>query len=97
MKRLNHFVLFLGIVLICSCKKQYTCGCVQTVAVPAYSYNGQDYPEQITINSFTNTFKSKKKDAESGCKQGESIKSYPSPYAAWGQGPTVETVTCELK
>ena len=65
MKRSRPLLLLLGIVFLGSCKKEYTCGCVQTVTVPAYTYNGQDYPEQITINSFTNTFKSKKKDADS--------------------------------
>ena len=49
------------------------------------------------MNTFTNTFTSTKKDSESGCKMGESLRSYASPYAAIGQGPTVEMVTCELK
>ncbi len=87
-----------GLFILQSCKKDYVCQCVQVVTVPAYTnINGQYVPEQVTINSVTNTFKSKKKYAESGCKQGESIHSYPSPYASQGQGPTVEVVTCELK
>lgn len=89
-------ILF-SIAVLSSCKKDYVCECVQTVTVPAYTYNNQTYPQQVTINSITNPFKSKKKDAESGCKQGESIRSYPSPYAAYGQGPTIEVITCELK
>jgi hypothetical protein len=94
---LSRIAVFSGLLLLFSCKKDYTCQCTQIVTVPAYTNGGQNYPQQVTVNSITNTFKSKKKDSESGCKQGESIRSYPSPYAAQGQGATVEIVTCELK
>jgi hypothetical protein len=101
MKKIENNLLRLavvaGLLFLVSCKKDYTCSCVQTNTEPAYSYNGQDHPAVIRVNTITNTFKSKKKDAESGCKQGEYIHSYLSPYAAQGQGPIVETLTCELK
>lgn len=96
-KNILLLTTFLGFIIIISCKKEYTCGCVQIVTVPAYTYGGEVHPQQVTINSFSNTFKSKKKDAESGCKQGESFNSYPSTYADQGQGPTTEIVTCELQ
>jgi len=94
---LMHLAIIAGLLLMVSCKKTYTCSCLQTVTVPAYTNGGQNYPEQITMNTVTNSFTSTKKDSESGCKMGESVRSYPSPYAEQGQGPTVETVTCELK
>jgi hypothetical protein len=94
---LTRLAVMAGLLLLVSCKKNYTCSCLQTVTVPAYTNGGQYYPEQITMNTVTNTFKSTKKDSESGCKMGESVNSYPSPYAAIGQGPTLEIVTCELK
>ena len=101
MKNSKIAITYAAVVISClslvSCKKDYSCQCVQTITVPAYTYNNQTYPQQVTINTITNTFKSKKKDAESGCKQGESIRSYPSPYAAQGQGPTIEALTCDLK
>jgi hypothetical protein len=99
MRRNLFLILIFGSVLLfLSCKKDYVCQCVQVVTVPGYTNsNGQYVPEQVYVNSVTNTFKSKKKYAESGCKQGESIHSYPSTYASLGQGPTVEVVTCELK
>ncbi len=90
-------IILVGLLWMVSCKKNYTCSCLQTVTVPAYTNGGVYHPEQITMNTITNTFTSTKKDSESGCKMGESIHSYTSPYEAQGQGPTVETVTCELK
>jgi hypothetical protein len=93
---LSSLIVVAGLLFFVSCKKNYTCTCVQTYNAPAYTYNGVDHPADIRINTFTNTFKSTKKDSESGCKMGESIHSYPSTYEAQGQGPTVETVTCEL-
>jgi hypothetical protein len=97
-KKFNLLILILvaGLLFSVSCKKNYTCTCVQTHTEPAYSYNGVDHPADIRINTVTNTFKSTKKDSESGCKMGESINSYPSPYAAQGQGPIVDEVSCEL-
>lgn len=97
MKKGKLSTLFLGIILLCSCKKDYTCDCTQIVTVPSYTYNGQNYQGSTNISTVTNSFKSKKKDAEAGCKMGESFNSYPSPYAAQGQGQTTEIVTCELK
>jgi hypothetical protein len=99
MKTKKHKLILLAMMIFvfASCKKNYTCQCLQTVTVPAYTFNGQYHPEQITTNTITNTFKSKPKEAESGCNMGESIRSYSSPYVAQGQGPTVEIVTCELK
>lgn len=96
-KLLSISLILIGLSGLNSCKKDFVCQCVQTVTVPAYTYNNQTYPQQVTINTITNTFKSKKKDAVSGCKQSESIRSYPSPYAAQGQGPTIEALTCDLK
>ncbi len=80
-----------------SCKKDYVCSCTQIVTTPGYSSNGTDYPQQVVINTTTNTYKSKKKNSVAGCKMGEYIRSTPSPHEAQGQGPTVEVVTCELK
>lgn len=98
MKKTNEVVLMLIMMgLVVACKKNYTCSCLQTVTYPAYSYNGEDHPQEVIMNSFTNTYKSKKKEAESDCKMGESVKTYPSTYAQWGQAPTTEVVTCELK
>jgi hypothetical protein len=94
---LSGIAVAAGLLFLVSCKKDYTCICTQTNTEPAYSYNGQDHQAIVRVNTITNTFKSKKKDAESGCKQGEYIHSYLSPYAAQGQGPIVETLTCELK
>lgn len=96
LKKLNVFFV-LGLLLITSCKKNYTCSCLQTVTVPAYTYNGQNYPQQISFNTFTNYFEAKEKEAESICNYGESVNSYPSTYAAQGQGQTIETISCEIK
>lgn len=97
MKTKAVLTVLLGATFLLSCKKDYVCECVQIHTVPAYENNGQYYPEQINISTIINSFKSKKKDAEAGCKMGESFNSYPSPYAAQGQGQTTEIVTCELK
>lgn len=97
MKKVKLSAVFLGVILLCSCQKVHTCVCTQIVTVPSHTYNGQDYQGSTNISTVTNSFKSKKKDAEAGCKIGESFNSYPSPYAAQGQGQTTEIVTCELK
>jgi hypothetical protein len=90
-------IIFLGL-LTSSCKKEYVCQCVSVYTEPAYTNsNGQYVPQVVRIYTITNTFKSKKKYAESGCKRGESITSYPSPNAGQGQGSITEVVTCELK
>lgn len=91
------FIAILGLTSLYSCKKDYACVCTQVVTVPGYTYDGQNYQGSTNISTVTNSFKSKKKDAEAGCKMGESFNSYPSPYAAQGQGQTTEIVTCELK
>lgn len=90
-------LLIVSMIFLASCKKNYTCECTQIVTVPAFSNNGQIIQQQITTSSFTNTFKSKKDEASSTCKKGESIKSYPSTYSTQGQGNTVETISCALK
>ena len=95
--RLSNTLLFAGLISLVSCKKEYACECVQTVTTPAYTNNGTVHPQEITVNSVTNSFKSTKENADSACKQGESITSYPSPYASIGQGQTLETVSCSLK
>jgi hypothetical protein len=86
-----------GILFLSSCKKDYACECVVTVSVPGYTIDGETFPPLVTTSSVTNTFKSKKKDAEAGCNQGESVTSYTSPFVFEGQGETVESVTCSLK
>jgi hypothetical protein len=94
---LSSLVIVAGLLFLVSCKKDYVCSCVQTNTEPAYSYNGEDHPALIRVNTITNTFKSLKKNAESGCKQAEYIHTTISPLSAQGQGPIVETFTCELK
>jgi len=94
----KRYLVILAVVALYSCKKNYTCQCVQVYTVPAFTTNdGQYHPEEITVNTITNVFKSKKKDAESGCKMGESFNTYPSPYSSQGQGQSTEVVSCELK
>ncbi len=85
-----------GILFLFSCKKNYNCYCVQTVVIPGYEYMGETHPQETSVNSFSNTFKSKRKNAESTCKSSERVRTYSSSYEAYGQGPTVETISCEL-
>ncbi len=65
---------------IVSCKKDYTCTCVQTSTTTAYTQYGVYHPQSITASTFRNTFKAKKDEAESICNNWESttINSYGS-------------------
>lgn len=97
MKKSLYLINALAIItILTSCKKEYTCSCLQTYTEPGYSYNGQNYQQYTTINSVNFSYKAKKKDAESVCKKNEYVKTYPATYAAQGQGPFVETFTCEM-
>ncbi|MBL0316773.1 MAG: hypothetical protein IPP69_13815 [Flavobacteriales bacterium] len=96
-ENLSKTIFICTSIFMVSCKKDYVCKCVQTVTVPGYTNGSTVYPQQVIVNSVTNTFQSKPKEAESGCNQGEYINSYPSPYESVGQGPTVETVTCGVE
>ena len=86
-----------SLIILSSCKKEYTCNCEQIVIAPPYTNNGKVYSQQISVSTFSNSFKSKKNESESICKKAESVKTYPSTYSNLGQGQTVETITCELK
>jgi len=97
MKSLIFTFSIVCLITLGSCQKTYTCSCVQTYIEPAYSYNGTNYQAVTNISTTNNYFKSKKKNAESGCKLGESITSTPSPKANQGQGNIITTVSCELK
>jgi hypothetical protein len=94
---MKYLLLLASCLALLSCKKEYSCACTQVVTVPAYVYNDQFYPQQLSTYTFVNTFKSKAKDAEANCAMGESVQMYPSTYAAYGQGQTVEVVACELQ
>ena len=93
----SKLIIVLFFFLVTSCKKEYTCTCIQTVVVPTYTNNGQVYSQQVNVSTFSNSFKSKKNESELICKKGESVKTYPSTYSNLGQGQTVETINCELK
>ena len=87
---------FLGLLLFAiSCKKESTCTCTQTYTEPAYVDDNEVYHQPyIYYSTFSNTIKTKKKDAESTCKKSETIYSTPSWNS--GQGPSTTVITCEV-
>lgn len=87
------FVFFsLGLV---SCKKEYTCSCLQTYITTAYTQYGTFHPQSTTASEFKNAYKGKDEDAKSFCRSFEriNIDTYGSGEA---QRTATETVECEL-
>ena len=88
-------LLSITVLTLIACKKESTCTCTQVYTEPAYMDNNSVYHQQYTyITQSTNTLKTKKKDATSTCKKGESIKSTPTSKP--NQGPSTTVVTCEV-
>ncbi|WP_133122118.1 hypothetical protein [Brumimicrobium salinarum] len=94
MKRFLFLSSAIALTLI-SCKKEYTCSCVQTVTTSAYEQYGTYHPQATTANTFSNTIKAKQDEVESKCKKGENlnIQTYGTGEA---QRTVTETVTCEV-
>jgi len=90
------FILTIFSFTLLSCKKDYTCSCVQTYTTTAYVQYGTHHPQSTTVSSFSNTYKAKKDEAESICKKSESLN-----IQNYGSGESfrtaTETVTCEVK
>lgn len=92
------FVVTIIMVLsftLASCKKEYTCKCTQTYITTGYTQFGTYHPQSTTASTFQNTFKAKKDDAETSCKNFErvTINTYGSGES---QRTATETVECEL-
>lgn len=91
--------LFISILLVStmiSCKKDYTCTCVQTNVTTSYSEYGNYYPQTITSNTESNSLNSKKNDAASKCKKYDRI-NVETHGDGNSQRTVTETVTCEIK
>lgn len=78
-----------------SCKKDYTCKCVQTYVTTAYTQYGIYHPQSTTASTYSNTFRGKEDDAESWCRNSESysVNTYGSGEA---QRTATTVVDCEL-
>lgn len=94
MLRFTFLVLALSFTLV-SCKKNYTCSCVQTVTTTAYTQYGTYYPQKTTANTFKNFLKNTEDKAESACKNFENFR-----MDNYGSGESYRTTTesteCEL-
>lgn len=86
------FPLVVLIVLTTSCKKDYTCSCVQTNTTTAYTQYGKFYPQKTDANTFKNTYRTRKKDeAITSCKNNESFR-----MDTYGSGESQRTVTFDI-
>lgn len=96
---MNKLVL-LGLAVISfilfACEKDYVCECVYVETVPAFYYNGQYFPEEVTTEVTTESITATKSEAKTECYfQGKNT--FLSPYSHYGQGPTVRTWNCDIK
>lgn len=89
-------LLIIGIsVFGISCKKESTCKCTQVYTEPAFEdKNGIYHEQQVNYSTFTNTIKTRKKDAESTCKSSE--RTYSTPSINTAQEPYTTVITCQL-
>lgn len=90
------FILTFLIFTLISCKKDFTCSCMQTNVTSAYSEYGNYYPETTTSETYSNSINSKKNESESNCKKsdGVSTETYGSGVS---QRTVTATVVCEIK
>lgn len=90
------FILTVLSFTLISCKKDYTCSCVQTIINSPKTQNANSLPESTIINNNSHPLRAKKGEAESKCKIDE-MNTTETFGSGNNQRVTTETVTCELK
>lgn len=95
MKKLLFLFAISGGFMLSSCKKDFSCACVQTYTTTAYTQFGVYRPPTTSATTFRNTYEAKKDEGESICNGYESvtINTYGTGEA---QYTATTTVTCEL-
>lgn len=97
MKIKKTVIICLGTVTLFSCKKEYTCTCLNTTIVPDYEYGGVYYSGSSTSYFVPEIFKeSHPSNAKAYCYGKEYSMVYESPNAQQGQGFTTVTNKCDL-
>jgi hypothetical protein len=91
-------ITLLGLSVLVSCKKKYTCECVTTKQYDGNFEEGviYDFYYEPVLNSRT-IKETKKADADASCKSGNSVTYEPGYYEAQGQQPTSVLTVCQLK
>lgn len=91
----NLLVFVLATLFLGSCKKDFSCSCVQTYTTTGYIQFGVYRPPTTTASTFRNTYTAKKDEGESMCNAYESL-----TINTYGTGESqytaTTTVTCEL-
>lgn len=94
MKHRLLLLLVLGGVFT-SCKRDFTCQCVSTYTEPAYvDVNGEAHQGRTLFSTVNNIIRVRKKDAESKCRESETI--YSTVSYNQGQGPFTTIIECEV-
>lgn len=97
MKIIKVLIICLSTTAFFSCKKEYTCTCLNTTVVPDYEYAGISYSGSSTSYFDAEIFKeSHPSNAKSYCYGKEYTTVYESPNAQQGQGFTTVTNKCDL-
>lgn len=91
-------ITLLGLSVLVSCKKKYTCECVTTKQYDGNFEEGMVYDFYDVPTSNTRIIKdNKKQNAEKSCQSGNKVTYEPGYYEDQGQNPTVVTTVCEIR